>query len=152
MQIKFVSFLAMIVGLIILGLSPNGYGPSPVSAQSQAGEAAPQVERIAVTPFFGGRCGSDLGEILNCPITWLSYDRDNVSEGFHRILTSMAQEALKERHDERVIALTRVIETYEKIGKDESVDTLRTVAQELGRALGVNLIFVGTVWRYRDKV
>ncbi|NIM98573.1 MAG: hypothetical protein GTO24_10980 [candidate division Zixibacteria bacterium] len=83
---------------------------------------------------------------MNCPMNRLSFDRENVPEGSNRILTSIVQEALKKRHGERVIALTRVIEAYEQIGKDETVDTLRTVAQELGRALEVNLILVGTVW------
>jgi len=152
MQMKFMSFLAMIAGLMILGLSTDGYGPCPVSAQSQTGESAIRVEGIGVMPFLKGRCGSDVGEILDCPLRMLSFDPENVLPGSDRNLTGYLHEVLKERHGERVIPLAEMVNVYDRIAKDDAQDTPRTVAQKLGGALKTDLIFAGAVWRYRERV
>jgi hypothetical protein len=40
---------------------------------------------------------------------------------------------------------------YDALALDDAVDSPRTLAQKLGQILEVDAIFVGTVWRYRDR-
>ncbi len=51
-----------------------------------------------------------------------------------------------------MISLVKLLEVYEQIARDALQDTPRTIAKNLGRALNANLIMVGTVCRYRDRV
>ncbi len=152
MQMKSMSFLALIASLMILGLSTDGYGPSPVSGQSQTGQSAIRARGIGVMPFLRGRCGADIGEILDCPLRMLSFDPENVLAGSDRNLTGYLHEGLKKRHGERVIPLAEMVNAYDRIAKNDAQDTPRTVAQKLGGALKTDLIFAGAVWRYRERV
>ena len=41
---------------------------------------------------------------------------------------------------------------FERIPKNEAEDTPRDLAQKTGHALGANLIIVGTVWKFKERV
>jgi len=43
-------------------------------------------------------------------------------------------------------------EVYEQMGKDETRDTPRFLAQKLGKELNASHIMIGTVWRYRERI
>jgi len=136
---------------IIQGLLADGHTPRRAIAQSQSGLITLRVERIAVVPFFKGRCGADIAEALDCPLSRLYFNPETLASDCDRILTRYVQEALKKRLEDKVIPLAQVTEKYQQIPKDKTTDTLRILAQKLGEVLGANLIIVGTVWRCKDR-
>jgi len=137
---------------IALGLLVDGYTPCRAAAQPQTGLSLARVERIGVMPFFKGRHGSDAGETLNCPVCQLYFRSESMSGDADRILTRYVHEALRNRYGEKVIPLTESIEVYERISRDELKDTPRSLARKLGETLEADLMIVGTVWRYRERV
>lgn len=121
-------------------------------AQSVTEHSGIRVERIAVMPLLKGRCGTEMRETLDCPVAKLSFDSQNLSGGCDQIVMGYVHEAIQKRHGVKVVPLEEAKEVYRRMVKDEATDTLRTTAQNFGRAVGANLIMVGTIWRYRERV
>jgi hypothetical protein len=152
MKSKGVAICVMIAAWCISGLMVDGYLTNRAAAQSQAEPINIQWEKIGVLPFFKGRRSADTGETLNCPICDLLFKSENIKEGADRAITGYVQEALGRRYKDRVIALDEVSRVYKEIPRDDTKDTPRSLAQKAGEILGADLMIVGTVWRYRDRV
>ena len=103
-------------------------------------------------PFLKGRCDSDIGKTLDCPLRQLSFDPESLLPRSTQILTECLQENLQERYGDRLIPLTKVRGIYEELSSRQELDTLRAVGQELGKAIQANFMVLGTVWRYRERV
>jgi TolB-like protein len=136
----------------IAGLMGDGNLRSRAAAQSRAEPIDTQWEKIGIMPFFKGRRSADRGEMVTCPICELSFLSENIKSDADRTITRYVQEALERRYKDRVIALDEVSRVYQEIPRDDTKDTLRSLARKAGEALGADLMLVGTVWRYRDRV
>ncbi len=89
---------------------------------------------------------------MNCPICELYFNKERISSDADRILTGYVQDVLENRYGTRVVPREETMEVYERIPKDETEDTPRTLARGLGEALGTNFVVTGTVLRLRDRV
>lgn len=152
MSTRRTSFWLMIALCITLGALSQAYIAYQAVAQPQTVRSGQQVKRIAVMPFFKGRCDPNIKGNLDCPVSELFFDPNKVFPDSDRILTGHVQKALQKRHGQEVIPLAKVMEVYEGIPKDGEKETLRTLGQGLGKALEANFIVVGTVWRYRKRI
>ena len=103
-------------------------------------------------PFFKGRYGSTMQDTLDASVSKLYFNLENVAENSDRVLTGHVQEALQKRHGEKVVPDSDVTMVFERIPKNGTVDTPKSLAQKTGHALRANLIIVGTVWRYKERV
>jgi hypothetical protein len=103
-------------------------------------------------PFLKGRCDSDVNKTLDCRLEQLSFDPKSLLPRSAQILTEYLQEALQKRYGDTVVSLAKVRRVYEGLPSGQKGDTPRGGAQELGKALEANLLVVGTVWRYRERV
>ena len=137
--------------MIHLGLPVDKHELCHVSAQSDADLSAIRVERIGIVPFFKGRNLADIRETFKCPLFQFYFNPENLPPHADRILTGHVQEALKKRFGEKVIPLSQIIEVYDRIPRDQYIDTPRTLAQKTGSALEANIIMVGAVWRFRER-
>jgi hypothetical protein len=137
---------------IALGLLLDGYLHCRVRAGTQTGLTNVQVKKIGVVPFFKGRHTAEVGETLNCPLCQLYFKSENISPDSDRMLTEYVQEALESKHGEKVIPLAEVRKAYERIPKDELIDTPRAIATRVGEFLKADLMIVGSVWRYKERV
>ena len=126
--------------------------PIRAFAQSAPPLTGLQVKRMGVTPFFKGRYGSSIGEALSAPLSQLQFNPEDIVATCDRVLTGYVQEALQKRYGEKVIPLNDVTTVFERIPKNEAVDTPRDLAQKTGHALGADLIIVGTVWKFKERV
>lgn len=126
--------------------------PIEVFAQPADALTGIQLKKIGVTPFFKGRYGSTMKETLDASVSQLYFNPENVTVNCDRILTRYVQEALQKRHGQKVISLSDVTTVFERIPKNEAKDTPRNLAQKTGHALEANLIIVGTVWRFKERV
>jgi hypothetical protein len=126
----------------------------PIQAFAQSADAPTgiQVKKIGVAPFLKGRNLANERETLRCPLFQLYFNPENLSANADRILSGHVHEALKTRFGEKVIPLSRMYEVHEGIPKNQYTDTARILAQKTGSALGANLITVGTIWRFRERV
>jgi len=152
MKSKRLAMCAMIAVWCIAGLMFDGYLANRAAAQSRAEPIKVQWEKIGVMPFFKGKQSPDKGESLNCPICDLYFRSENIKDGADRAITSYVQEVLERRYKDKVISLEEVSRLYQEIPRDDTKDTPRSLAQKAGEALGADLMIVGTVWRYRDRV
>ena len=111
----------------------------------------PPSAKIAVMPFLKGKRPEDIEEMLNCPLERLSCNQNDLIEDAEKILTRIVQRTVEGRFGEKVIPLVDVIAAYENIYASTSQKTPGPLAKNLGEALGVDYIFLGNVWRYRDQ-
>jgi len=152
MRLKGVAIYVIIAVWCIAGLLVDGYLMNRAAAQSRGEPINIKWEKIGVMPFFKGRRSADTGESVICPVCELSFRSENIKDGADRAITSNVQEALERRYKDKVIALDEVSRVYQEIPRDDTKDTPRSLAQKAGDALGADLMIVGTVWRYRDRI
>ena len=108
--------------------------------------------RIAVMPFVKGRFGTKPRETLDAGISQLHFDPEKMSPDSDTILTRLVQDALRKRYGEGLVPLAEAMEAYGAVSKGDTGETLRTLAQKLGQALGTDLIMAGNVWRFKERV
>jgi len=152
MKMKRLSLWGMAAVWIAQGLLLDGYLHCRVRAGTQTGLTNVQVKRIGVVPFFKGRHTTEGGETLDCPLCQLYFKSENISPDSDQILTQYVQEALESKHGEKAIPLSEVRKAYERIPKDELTDTPRAIATRVGEFLKTDLMIVGTVWRYKERI
>ncbi|MBN2125827.1 MAG: hypothetical protein JW821_16130 [Deltaproteobacteria bacterium] len=134
-------------------LSAQAFGHSGFAlAQSAPGVPTLQVRKIAFLPFFKGVQSSNIQETLACPLCRLYLEPEGVAPGGEFVLTDYVQEALVLKHEDRVFPARLVKSTLEGISGDKKEDTPLSLAQKTGKALGTDLVMVGFIWRFRDRV
>ena len=112
------------------------------------------VEKIAMMPFLVGQLesfGAPIEKPLNTPLDQLLIDDLRLPTGVDRIMTRIANEALKLRFQERLVPVDTVADAYQNLLTDQTLDTPRKRAVRLGQTLKVKHVMVGTLWRYREK-
>jgi hypothetical protein len=128
-------------------------GIGPAAAQPTASTPpAVTLERIGVMPFFKGSFGSSITESLVCPLCDLTYDPGSLSPDCDKVLTQYVLDALEKKHGGRVLPQPLVAKTYTQLPLNDRRDTPLGLSQKVGKLLGANLMAVGTVWRYRERV
>ncbi len=142
----------LVLGWMLLFFLTIGFNPGHITAQTESGTPPVSVEKIAVMPFFKGMYGSRLSETLNIPISQLSYNPQTVPHGSAKILTELFNRSLQNHYDEKLIPLSKVMETAAQARHDTTKDTIQTVALKTGQTLGAPLIFAGNIWRFKERV
>jgi len=123
----------------------------PLRAGAQSASSPSQVERVALMPFFRGVQTYSVQESLNCAVCTLAEEDSNVPDA-DRILTDLVQKALEKKFGYAAVPQSKVKGVYDAMPKDETKDTPLSLAQRLGRALGVSHMMVGNEWRFRERV
>jgi hypothetical protein len=137
----------LVVGIIFLGCSKQR-----VSTVSYTGLTDAHLETIGVLPFFVGRHPTNMKETMNCKLCELSFNPDDVSLGADRTLTRYLQEGMDLRYGDRVLPQSVLLHAYNDISKDDQKDTPVSLAKNVGEAVAVKHIVIGTVWRYKERV
>jgi hypothetical protein len=152
MEKRAIIILTFLAGWLILGSLIVEITPHPVFAQAEQDPVWAPVERIGLMPFIKGRYGAEIDESLSCTVCLLLNDPKDLAPDSDFILTQYTQKALQKRLGEKVITLEQSEETYERIPRDDSEDSPRSLAKKLGEALNADLMIVGNVWKFRDRV
>jgi len=135
-----------LASVLLLGVGP-GFAQSTDSTAP-----AVALERIGVMPFFKGSFGSSITESIVCPVCDLTYDPRSLSPDSDKVLTQYVRDGLEKKHGDRVISQALVAKTYAQLPLDDRRDTPLALSQKTGKLLDANLMAVGTVWRYRERV
>jgi len=152
---KQMSFWMIAAGSLLTVLI-NGCTPRPVTTHDQLMLPETGRESIAVMPFLTGKHDSRIDEAINatldCAVSQLCFNTQDVRSGADTTLTRYMQEALEQRLGERVIPLEKVYRASEGLTRDQTIDTPRSLATRLGEKLKADHVIAGTVWRYRERV
>lgn len=127
-------------------------GGEPPCAWAQRGPASAQSERLALLPIFKGVLTYNVPESLTCAVCRLVEETDSNVPDADRILTELVQKALERKFGYAAVPQSKVKGVYDAMPKDEAKDTPLSQAQRMGRDLGANLMMVGNVWRFRERV
>ncbi|MBA7682357.1 hypothetical protein ES703_90707 [subsurface metagenome] len=146
----------MIAAGSLLTMLINGCTPRPVTTHDQLMLPETGRESIAVMPFLTGKHASRIDEAINatldCAVSQLCFNTQDVRSGADTTLTRYMQEALEQRLGERVIPLEKVYRASEGLTRDQTIDTPRSLTTRLGEKLKADHVIAGTVWRYRERV
>lgn len=134
-----------------------------IFAASAPAETTPQADttqkikfrQAAVAPFLVGRREPQMDEsmdkTLTCPINEICVDDPTIAPNAGITLTRLTDDHLQLRFSTHIKSRREVAMAYDALVLDGAIDSPRTLAQKLGQILNVDAIFVGTVWRYRDR-
>ena len=120
-------------------------------AQEKNTESSDGTQSIGVIPFFRGMSESGRSETVNVPVERLYFYTDSIAAESVQVLTDAVYKALENRHD-IMLPLSRFDEIEKDVPRDETRDSIRTLAIRFGQALGAGLVCTGTVWRYKERV
>ena len=121
-------------------------------AQTEVGPDWSTVNRIGLMPFIKGKYGAEMEESLSCTVCLLLNDPKDLEPDSDFILTRDAQKALEKRLGAKVIPLQECMDAYERISRDDLDDSPRTLAQKLGTSLHAEIMIMGNVWKFRDRL
>ena len=121
-------------------------------AQPETSRSWRTVNRIGLMPFIKGKYGAEMEESLSCTVCLLLNDPRDLDPDSDFILTHYTQKALEKRLGEKVIPLQESMDAYKRISRDDLNDSPRTLAQRLGTALHAEIMILGNVWKFRDRV
>ena len=108
------------------------------------------IQKIAVMPFLKGKRPEGMAEMVSTPLNLLGFDQYELRQDADMTLTRIVQRTVLNRFGEKTVFLEDVLVAYEKVIASEPPKTPGLLAQKLGQVLGVDYIFLGNVWRYRD--
>lgn len=112
-------------------------------------------KRLAVAPFLVGRRQPDMDEsmdqTLSCPINQICQDDPTIAPSAGITLTRLVADHIRGRFGRQVVPQTEIAAANAQITLDDTSDTPRSMAVKLGRILNADAVFIGTVWRYRDR-
>ena len=146
------SIKVLIAGWVFIGLMVNGHTAQGLTAQPQTGLSAETVKKIGVLPFIKGKCSMTAAENLDCPVGQFAHNPENIAPDSDNIITNYVQEILQKRMGDKVIPLTKAMNAYMQMPKNEFTETPRTLAQKLGQVLGADLMVAGIVSRYKKRI
>lgn len=131
---------------------------APARADSNpTGEATDRVvfKRAAVASFFEGSHRPEMDEsmdqTLSCPIGEICRTDPSIASHASITLTRLVDRELRSRYGKQILPRQRVRDAETEIQLNYEKDTPRTMAQRMGRLLQVEVVVIGTVWRYRDR-
>lgn len=143
----------ILFGLLFIGNLTASFSPKNVFAQSVGNPSEDMSKKMGVMPFIKVRAVGTIKDVLDVPLSELSFNPENISTESDIILTGIMHEEMKKRHAERIVSLLESIITYDRtIIKTDKTETLRTLGRKIGETLGVDMIWVGCIWQYKRRV
>ena len=128
-------------------MAETGTEPTPSARAS--------FKKGAVAPFLVGRhqpqMDEAMDETLSCPIGEICSNDPMILPTAGPRLTELVSNYLRKRFGNHMVSQNDVtIANIERL-LDSAKDTPRSMAQKLGERLDVDAVFIGIVWRYRNR-
>jgi hypothetical protein len=128
-----------------------------LGADGHPPEAPEQIvfQRAAVASFLVGRHKPHMDEAMDdtliCPIGEICREDPAILPHAGIALTRLVDQQLQSIFSGRVASRTDVRLAEAQIALDPQQDTPLSLAEKLGRLLEVDMLVIGTVWRYRER-
>ncbi len=143
---KAIGFLTLSMGVIFLILS--------VSTQaSQENSASPaSLKRIGVISFRPLIPEAESGNTVFCPLCGIGSGSGKVMEGAEKIVEDIFIERLKKEKGLEIIPSEKVQSVYKRISSEKLKGNLIENLKKTGRELGADILALGYVYRYTERV
>lgn len=107
--------------------------------------------RLAVVPFQT-MIPEDESTTVRCPICGSVNSSGSIVKGADRIVQEIFMDKLRNEKNADIIPLERVAGVYQRISADSLKQTVMQVLKRVGNELHADVIVIGYVYRYRERV
>lgn len=142
-RLKMIFCAILIVGLVLAA--------GPLQAQQQTKPVDKTVTRIAVIPFQVV-LPEDGSSSVRCPICGSVNSSGYVAKGAERIVEGIFTDKLNDLKDVEIVPQERAAAVYQRVSADFLKQPLLQVVQKAGNELHADVLAVGYVYLYRERV
>ena len=139
------------IGCVILLWVFVVFIPCTLLAQESTKSVNKTVTRLAVIPFQAVT-SPDTSSTVRCPICSSVNSSGSIVKGAERILEEIFTDKLRNLKDVEIIPSARVAGVYQRISADFLKKPLMQIILEVGNELHADVLAVGYVYRYRERV
>ncbi len=139
------------IGCVILLWVFVVFIPCTLLAQESTKPVNKTVTRLAVIPFQAVT-SPDTSSTVRCPICSSVNSSGSIVKGAERILEEIFTDKLRNLKDVEIIPSARVAGVYQRISADFLKKPLMQIILEVGNELHADVLAVGYVYRYRERV
>ena len=140
------SFIAGFVLVTFLMLSIT------TQAMEKSAENATSPMRIAVISFQPLIPDEKQGSTVICPICGIGYSSGKILKGSEKVVEEVFVDKLHELKEVELIPLDKVQGVYKRIASESLTEPLLNIFKKVGNELGADVLAVGYVYRYTERV
>ena len=134
----------MLLGLVV-------FTPYVLQAQEEVKPVVKTKTRLALIPFRAVM-PEDASSTVRCPICSSVNSSGSIVKGAEKILEGVFTDKLRDLKNVEIIPPERVAGIYQRISADSLKQPLLQVIQRTGKELHADVLAVGYVYRYRERV
>jgi hypothetical protein len=127
-----------------------------LSITAQAGEKNAEIAkppmRVAVISFQPLITGEGQGNTVICPLCGIGYSSGKILKGSEKIVEEVFVDKLHELKEVELISPDKVQSVYKRIASESLKEPLLNIFKKVGRELGADVLAVGYVYRYTERV
>ena len=123
-----------------------------VQAVEKNAEIAKPPMRVAVISFQPLIPREGQGNTVICPICGIGYSSGKILKGSEKIVEENFVDKLHELKEVELISPDKVQSVYKRIASESLKEPLLNILKKVGRELGADVLAVGYVYRYTERV
>jgi hypothetical protein len=108
--------------------------------------------RIAVIPFQAVLPENESASTVSCPLCGVGYFGGKVVKGAETVVEEIFIDKLKEFKEAEIIPLDKVMGVYKRVSVESLKMPLLDILKKVGAELGADVIVVGYVFRYVERI
>lgn len=141
-----ISCVTVVVLVILCALSATA------GAQEKGADNSKTPTHIAVISFQSLTSGDGQGNTVSCPVCGVSNSSGKVSTGAENIVEEIFVDKLRELKWVELIPLDKVQDVYKRSVSESLKEPLLNVFKKVGKELGADVLAVGYIYRYIERV
>lgn len=110
-----------------------------------------RVSSLAVMPFLLGKRPENATSVMMCNMKSLCYEGDALAPAVGRTMTSILTQALTFRLGDKALTQADIESAYAGVMEARQEATPLDLAVALGKAVHVDYVVVGNIWRFRQR-
>ncbi|MEE9910876.1 MAG: hypothetical protein K4571_04045 [Deltaproteobacteria bacterium] len=135
--------------ILLLGLVISA--PCGLWAQEKTASADKAQTRLAVIPFQAVQ-PEDTSATVRCPVCGSVNSSGSIVRGAEMIVQEIFTDKLRDVKDAEIISSERAAGVYQRISMDSLKQPLLKIVQKAGKELQADVVAIGYVYRYRERV
>lgn len=143
-QIRRIGCALLLSGLVV-------FTPHALQAQEGAKSVAQTKTRLALIPFQAVM-PEDASSTVRCPVCGSVNSSGSVVQGAEKILQEIFTDKLRDLKDAEIIPSERSAGVYQRISTNSLKQPLLKIVQRTGSELRADVIAVGYIYRYKERV
>lgn len=108
--------------------------------------------RVAVLPFQAVLLKAESGNTVACPLCGAAYFGGKVAKGGEKVVEGLFIDKLKDVKDMEILPQEKVDGIYKRVSTESLKITLPKIISEAGKELNADVVVVGYVFRYVERI